>query len=345
MANIYDVARRAKVSTATVSKVLSNTPYVSDPTKQRVLEAVRELGYSPSLVARSLTGNRTFVIGLYIPYEPNYLFNDPFLLGVIRGVEEAANEYDYNLLFSTARHSNPQSAYTRLLRSGYVDGLVVYETVASEDLEHKLQQSGIPRVAIGYPRPPKDENSTATGAVHSNDYAGALQATRHLLSLGHRRIGIINGPANFMVAMEERLRGYRDGLAEYGLEFDPTLMTHGDYTLESGYPAGKYLLELSPRPTAIFSFNDRMAVGALRYAHELGLSIPQDLSMVGFDDVEIAQAVNPPLTTVRQPAVDIGQTAAHKLFSLINNESEPFKEVVLPIEFILRGSTGPLSRS
>src|SRR5262249_35266980 len=155
-------------------KVLSNTPYVSEQTKQRVLEAVRELGYSPSLVARSLTGNRTYVIGLYIPYEPNYLFNDPFLLQVIRGVEEIANERDYNLLFATARHSNPQSAYTRLLRTGYVDGLIILETVASEELEHKLTQSTLPRVAIGYPRPTKNETGQATGAIHSNDYAGAF---------------------------------------------------------------------------------------------------------------------------------------------------------------------------
>lgn len=342
MANIYDVARRAKVSTATVSKVLSNTPYVSDATKERVLQAVRELEYSPSLAARSLTGNRTFVIGLAIPYEPEYLFSDPFLLQVVRGVEEVANERDYNLLFSTANHSKIQNAYTRLLRTGYVDGVVVLETVATEELDRKLAESGMPHVAVGYPVPGQHGESYFANAIHSNDYSGALEATRHLLQLGHRRIGVISGPANFMIAMEERLRGYRDALAEYGVEFDPGLITHGDFTLESGYPAGKQLLNMQPRPTAIFSFNDRMAVGALRYVAELNLSVPGELSMIGFDDVEVARAANPPLTTIRQPAVELGHAAAQQLFSLINNEGAPFNEVVLPIEFITRGSTGPV---
>jgi DNA-binding LacI/PurR family transcriptional regulator len=340
MANIYDVARRAKVSTATVSKVLSNTPYVSLETRQRVLEAVRELGYIPSLAARSLTGNRTFVIGLAIPYDPDYLFDDPFLLQIIRGVEEVANDRDYNLLFSTARQADPQSAYTRLLRSGYVDGVITLETFIGSEPSRKLEESGFARVTIGYPVQTAGDNRRVANAIHSDDYSGALEATRHLLALGHRRIAIINGPAHFMMAMEERLQGYRDGLAEYRLEIEPALMTNGDFTVESGYLAARTLLQLSPRPSAIFSFNDRMALGALRYARELGLNIPGDLSVVGFDDV-VALAADPPLTTVHQSGVEMGKMAAQKLFGLINNEIEPFDQIILPIEFIIRGSTGP----
>ena len=345
MANIYDVARQAKVSTATVSKVISNTPYVSEPTRQRVLQAIVELGYSPRLAARSLTGNRTFVIGLAIPYEPNYLFSDPFLLQIIQGIEETANERDYNLLLSTARHSNPQSAYNRLLNTGYVDGVIILETSGGKELDRKLQESGMPRVSLGYPLTNSHDNDQESGgqAVHSDDYDGALQATRHLLALGHRRIGVINGPANLMVAMEERLRGYRDGLKEFGLTFDPALMVYGDYTLESGYPSAQKLLKLDPRPTAIFSFNDRMAVGALRYAREQGLRVPQDLSLIGFDDIELARASDPALTTIRQLAVEMGQTAALRLFNQINNERDSHNEVVLPIEFIIRSSTGPVT--
>jgi len=342
MANIYDVARLAKVSTATVSKVLSNTPYVSDKTKQKVMDAVTDLGYSPSIAARSLTGNRRFVIGLAIPYEPNYLFRDPFLLEVLQGIEEVANEFDFNLLFSTARKTNPQGAYNRLLNKGYVDGVIILETVMGAELDEKLEESGMPRVSVGYALTKKDSQGKITPAVHANDYDGALQATRHLLELGHRRIGVIGGPANFMIAMEERYQGYRTALAKVGLKPENELLFHGDFTLESGILAGRKLLQLSPRPTAIFSFNDRMAVGAMRSAREMGLKIPQDLSIIGFDDVEVAQASDPPLTTIRQGAMEMGQAAARKLFSLINNDKDVLTETILPIELILRGSTGPV---
>lgn len=341
MANIYDVAKLAKVSTATVSKVLSNTPYVSDETKKKVMNAVVDLGYSPSIAARSLTGNRRFVIGLAIPYEPNYLFRDPFLLEVIQGIEEIANEHDYNLLFSTARKTNPQGAYNRLLNKGYVDGVVILETVRGAELDEKLVESGIPRVSVGYTLTKSDNPAIKTPAIHANDYDGALQATRHLLSLGHRRIGVISGPANFMAAMDERYKGYYAALAEAGLKPNTGLVVHGDFTLESGILAGQKLLQVSPRPTAIFSFNDRMAVGAMRSARDLDLKIPHDLSIIGFDDVEVAQASDPPLTTIRQPAMGMGQAAARKLFALINNENDIRTETILPIELILRGSTGP----
>jgi len=337
MATIYDVARRAKVSTATVSKVLSNTPYVSDTTKERVLEAVQELSYSPRLAARSLSGNRTFVIGLAIPYAPDYLFNDPFLLQVIRGVEEIANERDYNLLFSTALRSNPQSAYNRLLQHGYVDGVITLETAVGSEPSRKLEASGIARVTIGYPVSLDAAPNRLANAIHCDDYRGALEATQHLLALGHRHIGLISGPANFMMAIDERLRGYRDGLQAYNSPFQPELVAYGDFTLESGYSAAQKLLPLSP--TAIFSFNDRMAMGAMRYAREVGLSVPDQLSLVGFDDVDLAKATEPGLTTVRQPAVNLGQIAAQKLLSLIAHESEAFDEVVLPVELIIRGST------
>ncbi len=341
MANIYDVARKAQVSTATVSKVLSNTPYVSDETKKKVLDAVEDLAYSPSLAARSLTGNRRFVIGLAIPYEPNYLFRDPFLLEVLQGIEEVANERDYNLLFSTARKTNSQGAYNRLLNKGYVDGVIILETVIGVELDEKLEESGIPRVSVGYTLTKKDSPYKITPAVHANDYDGGLQATRHLISLGHRRIGVISGPANFMRAMDERFRGYCAALNEAGFRPETDLLAYGDYTLESGSLAAQKLLRFSPRPTAIFCFNDRMAVGAMRSARDLGLKIPDDLSIFGFDNVELAQASDPPLTTIRQPAVQMGQAAARKLFALINNEKDTYTETILPIEVIIRGSTGP----
>ncbi len=336
MASIYDVARMAKVSTTTVSKVLSNTPYVSAPTKERVLDAMRELQYVPSLAARGLTGNRTYVLGLVIPYDPAFLFGDPFLLEIIQGVEAVANDHDYNLLLSVARQADQRSAYTRLLRTGYVDGAITYETFEGDEAAKKLEERGMPRVSIGY-----ETKDRPLNRVHSDDWRGAYEAVKYLLSLGHRRIGIVSGPAKFMSAMDERMRGARTALAEYGLGLDSDLLTYGDFTLESGYRAALPLLEASNRPTGIFAMNDRMAAGIMRRAREYGLNIPNDLSLVGYDDVPLTILVEPPLTTIRQPGIELGRVATQKLFELINNEIQQFDPIVLPVELIIRGSTAP----
>ncbi len=342
MANIYDVAKQANVSIATVSKVLSNTPYVSVPTRERVLQAVRALDYTPSLAARALTGNRTYIVGLVIPYDPTYLFSDPFLMEEIRGVDDAVTSHDYNLLLSTASRSlavnqtNQQSAYARLLRTGYADGAITFETFEGDAPAHQLETAGLPRVSVGYAG-----QQAVANVVHSDDYAGSLELVRYLLQLGHRRIGVISGPANFMQAMNERLRGYQHALAAYQLESDPQLVAYGDFTSESGYVAAGQLLALQYRPTAIFAMNDRMAIGAMRRAQEMGLQIPTDLSVAGFDDVPLSVAIDPPLTTVRQNAFVMGHTAATLLFNLIENPTKTFDSVVLPTELIIRGSTAP----
>lgn len=336
MATIYDVARRANVSTTTVSKVLSNTPYVSARTKERILEAMRDLHYAPSLAARGLTGNRTYVLGLVVPYDPDYLFGDPHLLEVIRGVEATANEYDYNLLLSVAHKSDQRSAYTRLLRTGYMDGAITVETFEGDEAAKEIEERGLPRVSVGYRIGPNPVNS-----VHSNDYLGAFEAVNHLLALGHRRIGVVSGPAHFMGAMDERMRGARDALANQQLELDPALVTYGDFTIESGYRAAIALLEAPERPTGIFAMNDRMAAGVMRQARENGLNIPADLSLVGFDDVPLTTLVEPPLTTIRQPSYELGKVAAQKLFEMINGDLQQFEPIVLPVELIVRGSTAP----
>lgn len=336
MATIYDVAKRANVSTTTVSKVLSNTPYVSARTKERILEAMRDLHYAPSLAARGLTGSRTYVLGLVVPYDPDYLFGDPHLLEVIRGVEATANEYDYNLLLSVAHKSDQRSAYTRLLRTGYMDGAITVETFEGDEAAKEIEERGLPRVSVGYRIGPNPANS-----VHSNDYLGAFEAVSHLLALGHRRIGVVSGPPHFMGAMDERMRGVRDALASQQLELDPALVTYGDFTIESGYRAAIALLEASERPTGIFSMNDRMATGVMRRARENGLNIPADLSLVGFDDVPLTTLVEPPLTTIRQPSYELGKVAAQKLFEMINSDLQQFEPIVLPVELIIRGSTAP----
>lgn len=336
MPTIYDVARLAKVSTTTVSKVLSNTPYVSEKTRQRILAAMRELQYSPNLAARGLTNNHTYVLGLIIPYDPDYLFSDPFVLEVIHGVESVASENDYNVLLSMSKKSDQRSAADRFLRSGYVDGVVMVETVAGGSASKDLEACHIPYVSVGYREDRQEINS-----VHSNHYQGAYKAVKHLLSLGHRRIGVISGPTNFIMGVEERIRGARDAMKQYGLTLDSDLITYGDFTIDSGYRAALPLLEAKERPTAIFAINDRMALGAIRRARELHLHIPADLSLVGFDDVPLMEVIEPPLTTVRQFPVEIGRIATQRLFEIIEHKITEFASVVLPVDLIVRTSTAP----
>lgn len=338
MANIYDVAKLANVSTATVSKVLSNTPYVSSRTKERVLEAVRQLDYAPSLAARGLTQSRTYIIGLVIPYDPDYLFDDPYLLEVMRGVEGAALEQNYTVLLSMAKKADQRSAYTRLLRTGYVDGAITVETFEGDAAAQEMEARGMPRVSIGY-----RGGTHPVNCVHSNDYTGGYEATKHLLSLGHRRLGFISGPAHFMGATEERQRGTRDALKEFGLELENYPVVYGDFTLESGYAASIAMLEIAERPTAIFAMNDRMAAGVMRRAREVGLNLPGDLSVIGFDDISLAALLEPPLTTIRQPSVQMGRVALEKLYEVISLGTGDFEPLVLPVELILRGSTAPVN--
>ncbi|GCE30215.1 LacI family transcriptional regulator [Dictyobacter alpinus] len=341
MATIYDVARLAKVSKTTVSKVVSNTPYVSEETKKRVLEAMEQLQYSPNLAARGLKGKRTYVIGLIVPYHAEHLFHDPFILDIVLGVESTASDYDYSVLLFMPKPTDKRGVYDRFLRTGYVDGVVTLESHAGGIDDTILDELGIPRVSAGYREDLKQINS-----VHSNDRLGGYLALAHLLELGHRNIGIISGPANFVVAVDERLQGAREAMAEWGIQLDPALIGYGDFNVGSGYQVAQQLLEREQRPSALFCMNDRMAAGAMYYAHNHDLLIPADLSLIGFDDIALPTIVEPPLTTIHQSPTEIGKTATQHLFALINAEIESFATITLPVELVVRQTTAaPYARS
>ncbi len=341
MTTIYDVAARAGVSPATVSKALTNQPHVSAQTRARVALAAAELDYSPNPAARNLSSRHLGIIGFIIPYVPDYLFNDPFLLEFIRGVEDYLAEQDYNLLLSTARPSagSQDDAYRRILRRRTVDGVIVLETGSGHNLAARLDQQDYPWVTLGYRR--KAEGAGSQNMVHADDYHGALHMTRYLQSLGHTRIGVISGPCSFMGALEERLRGYRAAVASTGQALDPALIAYGDFTADSGFRALDTLLDLPEPPTAIFALNDRMALGAIRRARGRGLRVPTDLSVSGFDDIAEAALAEPALTTVRQPGFQMGLRAAEMLCKLINKELAYFESVVLPTTLVPRATTAP----
>lgn len=345
-ATIYDVAKRAGVSTATVSKVLSNTPYVSERTRAKVLASIEELGYVPSLAARGLSKARTYLLALVIPYTSDYLYSDPHLLELIRGIEQETKAHHYNILLSTGdrptRGSNAEDSavgpYQRAVRSQYADGVIVVASSAFTGAGPKPLTQMFPTVGIGY---------HAVGGrhtVHADDREGAAVATHHLLALGHRRIGVISAVPQ-ITALSRRLEGHQQALAEAGLGWDPQMLAWGDFTDASGYRAAEQLLALPQRPTAIFAFNDRMAMGAIKRCREVGLAVPADLSIVGFDDIPAAALFDPPLTTVRQPALEMGAMAARLLFDLIDGKAVDTEELVLPTELIVRASCTEACRS
>lgn len=335
MPTIDEIAKLAGVSPATVSKVLNNRSYVSAETRERIERVIADTGFVPSQRARWLSKRRSHILGLLIPYTSDQLFADPHLLEIMRGIEAEANRHDYNLLLSTAHAPiDSASACLRLLRSDVIDGAIIVETLDIQPFAEALGRQESPWIVIGY------AEQSQVASIHADDYGGAVQATRHLLELGHHRVGVISSmPRPF--ALEERLRGVREAMDARGLQLDQELVVFGDFSSESGERAGGELLDRPQRPTAIFAMNDRMALGVIRAAQARGLKVPGDVSVVGFDDISLASLVTPGLTTVRQPGYALGEAAARMLFVLLSGERSPVPAAI-PTELIVRGtSTAP----
>ena len=329
---IRDIADAAGVSIATVSRVLNGRPDVSAKTREAVLRVVREQGFSMNRSARALSGGRTGLIGVTLP-----MVHVEYFSSILWGASEALYEHDMNVVLCPTMHEREREVtlLDRLLQ-GTTDGALLLLTRESNDALTALERQGYPFVVLD-PRQPVDERTPVVSAAH---LAGAKAATEHLLSLGHRRIGAITGPHGW-VASVHRLDGYQTALAGAGVLTDPDLIAKGNFTSESGYAAASQLLSLAERPTAIFAFNDEMAVGAMRAAKERGLALPEDLSIVGFDDVEKAEIVTPALTTVRQPLAEMGRMAVSLLTRLLERQPIEAMRVELATKLIVRDSTAP----
>ncbi len=327
---IKDVSAIAGVSMKTVSRVLNKERYVSEKTRLRVERAVAELNFRPSVAARILAGKRSYQIALiYDNHSPHYIHQ------IQTGVWARCIEEGVRLLAQPSDAASPNLAREigGLIDQTQVDGVILSSPVtdAPGALE-ELEQRGIPYVRIS-PGTDYDRSSS----VSMDDVQAADDMTSHLIALGHRRIGFVVGHANH-TASDQRLFGYRRALDKAGLAFEPKYVRPGAFDFSSGEAAGDVLLDLSQPPTAIFASNDDMAAGVLTVAHRRGMSVPRDLSVVGFDDTALASQLWPPLTTVRQPTRDLAYAAAGLLFDAAD-------EVVhrrLPHELVLRASTaGP----
>jgi len=329
---IRDIARRAGVSVATVSRVINGRPDVSPDTREAVLRLIRQDGYSGSRQARALASGRTDLIALTVPsLYPEY-FNQ-----IVEGAAEALYERDARFVICSTHHQHDREVLLleRVMHGTTDGGVLVVPSESSEELLY-LRDNGFPFVVVD-PALPIDEDIPV---VQSSNWSGARSVTEHLIELGHRHIAAITGPATWKATVD-RLAGYQAALLASGHALEPRLVLEGLFTLQSGYEAARALLAAPEPPTAVFAFNDPMAIGALHAAEEMGFEVPRDLSVAGFDDVFAASIVKPHLTTVRQPLQEMGRVAASLLFRLMDGGRVEATRMELSTRLVVRASTGP----
>ena len=329
-AKIEDVARQAGVSTATVSRVLSGKPYVSDDLRERVLGAVRELNYRPSRVARSLRVQRSSIIGLIVSDIQN-----PFFTAVVRAIEDAAYLQKYSVfLCNSDEDTQKETMYVELMVAEHVAGVILSPTLGQNDIYRHLAEVGVPAVAID-----RRVTNVDIDTVLVDNVSGARDVVLHLLELGHRRIGAVIGTPVSSTG-EERLRGYVEALRIYGLRVEPELIRTGMPRIATGHEFTTELLSLNNPPTAVFTGNNLLTIGALSAIHTRGLRIPEDIALAAFDDMDWTAFVKPALTVVAQPTYAIGRTAFELLLQRMEDPDRPYQEVVLPAALYIRESTG-----
>lgn len=328
---IVDVAREAGVSYTTVSRVLNNKENVKPETRERVLTAMTRLGYVVDQRARSLAGGHSQVIGLLV-----HDLGTSYIGLIIRGIEAelAPAQYDL-LLYTTHRRKTKESVYVATLARGLADGLLIVLPRDPAAYLETLRMSNFPYVLIDH-RGISDEISAVTAA----NWQGGYTATEYLIKLGHRRIGHITGAMDQGCA-RDRLEGYKAALADHGIPFDPELVQEGDFFQPAGYAGARALLHLPDPPTAIFAANDVMAFGVMEAIRECNLRIPEDVSVIGFDDIPEASRVHPPLTTIQQPLEEMGRLATRMLLELLRDPGIGSRRVELPTKLIVRQSCQP----
>ncbi|MFN8472430.1 MAG: LacI family DNA-binding transcriptional regulator [Anaerolineae bacterium] len=328
MPTIVDVARRAGVSPTTVSHVINQTRYVSPSVAERVRQAMAELRYQPHGVARSLRRRRTHSLGMIIPDA-----SSPFFAEVARGAETCAFSLGYTVILCNSDGDLvKEQAYIDVLIEKRVDGIVF--VAAGESHEHimGLLDQEIQVVVVD-----REMAGLTVDRVLVDNYNGGRQAVEHLIHHGHRRIACLAGPHE-LAPSAERVRGYRQALADAHIRFDPQLLVYGDFHTDSGYIAAAELLELPDRPTAIFACNDLMAIGVMAAVQEAGLRIPRNMAVVGFDDIALASYSIPRLTTVAQPSQKMGELSAQLLVARIENPNRAPERHLLPTRLVVRES-------
>jgi LacI family transcriptional regulator len=322
------VAERAGVSVNTASRAINNKPDINEETKKRILQIAQELGYVRNDTAVALRTKRTGTLGVVIADNRN-----PFYAEVLNGIEEAAREKNYHIILTnTQRDYKKEEEAINLLLAKRVDGLLITPVQDRDDDIKNLIDANIPFVIVG-----RDFENIEVDAVYNDEVKGGFLATEYLIKKGHKRIALINGFLHKSPA-KGRLEGYKKALKKYGIPFDDALVTVGDIDVKDGYERTKQLLEKGLNFTAIFAYNDMMAFGAMQAIKEKGLRIPEDIGLVGYDDIPFASLISPPLTTIRLKKQDLGVESVKLLLSRINGNRKKTKKVMLGVELQIRES-------
>ena len=329
MVTIRDVAEAAGVSTATVSRVFNGTARVDEETRKRVVLAAGRLNYWPNGAARSLTTSRSHSIGVLLPDLYGEFFSE-----IIRGIDQAARRERFQILVSSSHASSSELVSAVRSMHGRIDGLIAMALDRKSGALIKRVSGSFPVVLLN-----TGFRVRGCSSVSLANFEGAYAMGRHLVKLGHSRIAMIKGPAGNADA-EERLRGFRQALADEGLELDPTLEFEGDFSEASGYQAAAAILDHMPRPTAVFTANDYMAIGLLGALRQAGIAVPDGMAVAGFDDIAIAQYLNPPLTTVHVDAYEEGKCAVQLLVAALKTQPVRGSTEILPTHLVVRGSCG-----
>lgn len=323
------VAARAGVGRGTVSRVINNSPKVSEKARDAVLQAIDELGYVPNRAARTLVTRRTDTIALVVSETQERLFDEPFFAGIVRGIGAELSGTGLQLILAMAQSAEDHSRLGQYLTGQHVDGVLLISLHGADPLPGRLEAMGVPTVLGGRPVGLDPESY-----VDVDNRAGARQAVKYLRDKGRRRIATIAGPQD-MFAGVDRLAGYRDALLASGLS---EIVAFGDFSEESGAAAMRELLARSPDLDAVFAASDPMAIGAMRVLKETGRTIPDDVAVVGFDDSTMGTHVDPPLTSVHQPIEEMGRQMTRLLVARINGERLQQPVVILDTHLVIRGS-------
>jgi LacI family transcriptional regulator len=330
MPTIKDVARRAGVSVSTVSRVLNNHPHVGQEVRERVHAVIQELHYEPSRVAQRLRATESRLVGV--------IFSDianPFYIDVLQSIEHTLSRQAMSVLISNA-DSDPdrEEAFIRIMLNENIAGLIIAPTKEDVPALAVAASNGLPIVVVD-----RRLSNVDVDTVLVDNFKGALAAVQHLIELGHTRIGVLSGPLH-LTSGRERYTGYLQAMSDAGLTVDSSLTRFGNYRESSGYELTQELLTSPAPPSALFVANNLMAIGALNAIHQLGCKIPDEVAIIGFDDLPWAISLNPPLTTVAQPTSEIGTRAAELLLDRIKDRTRTTRTIVLPTQLRVRASCG-----
>lgn len=336
-----DVARKAGVSRTTVSLVLNDVQgvQISDETRRRVIETAKALKYVPDAAAQALASRRAQTVGLILTRSPHHIASDTFLTQILDGLIRAIHIQGMRLLLDIVEPEHQKEAYLQLVRAKHIDGILLSGPRLDDDALQSLEEERFPTVLIG------QLPDTDLCSVDVDNRSAARMAVDYLIDLGHKRIACITNAPIFYNASSERLNGYKDALRKAKLAIDDDLICYGDFDPQSGYQEMQKLLNLSTPPTAVFVASDVVAFGAMAAIRERGLRIPENISLVGFDDVPFSRYMEPPLTTIHLPTEELARRSSELLFDLIHRKQPESRRTLLPTHLVVRGTAAPLRDS